>query len=277
LPINPIIVVPVHRPVPTDLETISLRQCSRCFSNKTLALIAPEGLDLAAYQKLIPNAQEVRVEPQCMASVRSYNRMMINSKIYELLSHHSHMLVHEPDAIVLRDELEFWCEQPYDYIGAPWFVGYQSPKPDAPILGVGNFGFSLHRPSTMLEILRQRQRWYGRTELRSDLSRVRRAGEASRLIRVLRGIGQGGTLRGAWTIYEENCDVFWSQLVPKFIKDFRIAPPEVALKFSWEVAPSRCYALCNGHLPFGLHAWARYDLDFVKLLLARRGVQLNQS
>jgi hypothetical protein len=270
---NPIILVPVHKQVPSDLEAISLRQCGRCFARKPLALIAPAELDLSLYQKFVPGARVIRVESKWMNSVRSYNRMMINRNIYESVSHHSHVLIHEPDAIVLRDELDFWCEQPYDYIGAPWFEGYDKPQPDALLLGVGNFGFSLHRPAVMLKILRESQRWYGRAELRRDFSRWR-AGESDRLVRLLWGIGNGGTLRGASRIYEENCDIFWSQLVPRLVRDFRVAPEQVALKFSWEVAPSRCYTLCNGNLPFGLHAWARYDFGFVRPLLERSGVEL---
>lgn len=272
---NPVILIPVHKQLPTDLEVVSLRQCGRCLARKALALLAPAGLDLSSYQGFFPSARVIRVEAKWMNSVRSYNRMMINPMVYRILSHHSHILVHEPDAMVLRDELDFWCEQPYDYIGAPWFEGYVNAKPNAPLLGAGNFGFSLHRPAAMLKILRERQRWYGRAELRRDLSRILHAGEGERLIRVLRGVGKAGTLRGASEIYEENCDVFWCQLVPKLVRNFRVAPAEVAAKFSWEAVPSRCYALCNGKLPFGLHAWARYDFGFLKPLLERSGVELN--
>jgi hypothetical protein len=272
---NPIIVIPIHKQVPSDLEVVSLRQCERCLARRALALLAPAGLDLSAYHKIVPSARVIRVESKWMSSVRSYNRMMIDPMLYRSLSHHSHILVHEPDAIVLRDELDFWCNQPYDYFGAPWFVDYEDAKPDAPLLGVGNFGFSLHRPGVMLKILRESQRWYGRAELRRDLSRILRAGEADRVIRVLRGVGLAGTLRGASKIYEESCDIFWGQLVPRLVKNFRVAPPEVALKFSWEVLPSRCYTLCNGNLPFGLHAWARYDFGFLKPLLERSGVELS--
>lgn len=240
-------------------------------------LLAPVGLDLSPYQALLPGARVIRVGVKWMSSVRAYNRLMISPIIYRILSSYSHVLVHEPDALVLRDELDLWCEEAYDYIGAPWFVGYEDAKPDAPFLGAGNFGFSLHRPAMMLTILRGKQRWYGGAELRGDLSRVLRARESNRLFRILRGIGGAGTLRGASTIYENNCDVFWGQLVPRLVKNFRIAPPEVALKFSWETLPSRCYKLCNGALPFGLHAWARYDFAFLKPLLQRSGVELSHK
>jgi Protein of unknown function (DUF5672) len=271
---NPIVLIPVHKQVPSDLEVVSLRQCGRCLARRALALLAPAGLDLESYQELLPSARVLLVEAKWMNNVRSYNRMMISPIIYRSFSDHSHILIHEPDAMVLRDELDFWCEQPYDHIGAPWFEGYGNPKPDAPLLGVGNFGFSLHRPAVMLRILLERQRLYGRADLRRDLSRILRAGEADRVIRVIPGVEKAGTLRGASRIYEENCDIFWGQLVPKLVRNFRVAPPEVALNFSWEVVPSRCYTLCNGSLPFGLHGWARYDFGFLKPLLERSGVEL---
>jgi hypothetical protein len=273
--VNPTVLVPVHKPIPSDLEIVSLRQCGRCLAQRPLVLLAPTGLDLSSYQAFLPGARVIRVEATWMSSVRAYNRLMISPMIYRILSAHSHVLVHEPDALVLRDELDFWCEQPYDYIGAPWFVGYYNAKPDAPFLGVGNFGFSLHRPAMMLTILGGTQRWYSRAELRKDLSRALRGHEANRLNRILQGARGAGTLRGASAIYEENCDNFWGQLVPRLVKDFRIAPPEVALKFSWETIPSTCYKLCKGDLPFGLHAWARYDFPFLKPLLEESGVELS--
>jgi hypothetical protein len=231
-------------------------------------ILAPAGLDLSAYRALLPHAEVIRVHPKWMSSARAYNQMMINPMIYKLLSSYTHVLVHEPDSLVLRDDLDLWCEKPYDYIGAPWFVGYDDPKPNAPVLGVGNFGFSLHRPAVMLAMLRRKQRWYAEAELREDF-------EANRLSRILRGAGRAGTLRGASAIYESNCDIFWGELVPKLVRDFRVAPPEVAVRFSWETLPRRCYNLCNGDLPFGLHAWARYDFAFLKPLLERSGIELN--
>jgi hypothetical protein len=30
------------------------------------------------------------------------------------------MLILQPDALIIRDELDLWMERPYDYIGSPW-------------------------------------------------------------------------------------------------------------------------------------------------------------
>jgi hypothetical protein len=59
-----------------------------------------------------------------------------------------------------------------------------------------------------------------------------------------------------------HSDLFWADEAIKYYPDFRIAPVEVGLKFAFEVAPRLCFELNNRHLPFGCHAWPRYDREF---------------
>ena len=59
--------------------------------------------------------------------------------------------------------------------------------------------------------------------------------------------------------YDENEDFVFS------ISDsnsFKVAPLEIALKFSFEREVRKCFALNNDELPFGCHAWEKYDLEF---------------
>lgn len=68
--------------------------------------------------------------------------------------------------------------------------------------------------------------------------------------------------------YEGNEDVFFS------ISDneaFHVAPLEVALKFAFEREVERCYQLNNQELPFGCHAWERYNPEFWKPLIEAFG------
>jgi hypothetical protein len=163
-----------------------------------------------------------------MESVSAYNKLMA-------LESFSHMLIHEPDALVLRNELYDWCLAPHDYIGAPWFEGWQDARIDAPIIGVGNSGFSLLRldplrnysPSTKLAA----KKWTG------------------------------------------HCDIFWSFTLPRFEPTFRIAPVMEAVRFAWESQPRRCMAMTGGPLPFGIHAWFKYDLEFLRSYLEDTGVE----
>ncbi len=68
--------------------------------------------------------------------------------------------------------------------------------------------------------------------------------------------------------YEGNEDVFFS------ISDneaFQIAPLEVALKFAFEREVEQCFQLNNQELPFGCHAWERYNPEFWKPLIEAFG------
>jgi hypothetical protein len=47
-----------------------------------------------------------------MASVQAYNKMMISPLVFNALDGYTHMILHEPDAIVIRDEIDYWCNQP---------------------------------------------------------------------------------------------------------------------------------------------------------------------
>lgn len=83
--------------------------------------------------------------------------------------------------------------------------------------------------------------------------------------------------------YSYQEDVFWGLAAPKrldsfsghskllkyiasfFIRnDFNIAPVEIALKFSFETTPKQLYKRNNEQLPFGCHAWEKYDPEFWK-------------
>lgn len=268
------VVVPVHRVEPTPVEVVSLRQCGRVLGRHEIILLAPEGLDLGPYREWLPSSHELRVERHWMASRRAYNRLMIAPIVYDALAGYSHLLVHEPDAIVLRDELHRWCAEPYDYVGAPWFEGRSDATPDAPLDGAGNFGFSLRRVAATRSVLASGRRWYPFTRIAADIVRGLQ-GNGERLARGARTALKAGRLGNAAEFYDGNCDRFWAIIVPSRIPEFRVAPPDVALRFSWETLPRKCHALNGGLLPFGAHAWARYDPDFWLTHLEAAGVDLS--
>jgi Protein of unknown function (DUF5672) len=270
---KPVVVIPVHKSVPTELERISLRQCGRCFTGRDLLLLAPNGLDIARYREVLPVTDAIRVERRWMESIEAYNRLMISSVFFDSLGGYSHLLIHEPDALVLRDELDYWCQQPHDYIGAPWFEGYALADHDAPVIGVGNFGLSLLRLDAIRDVLSSRKRWYPLKMIIKDLIGGA-SGDPTRFVRGVRGSGAAGRLSRAWRLYEGHCDIFWGRVVPQLVPTFRVAPVADAVRFAWEVLPERCYTMCNGVLPFGLHAWANYNYSFLAPLLSANGVDL---
>ncbi|WP_071467248.1 DUF5672 family protein [Polynucleobacter asymbioticus] len=234
--LNPLVLVPIHKSESTELESISLRRCGEIFKNRDVAILSPDNISLDAYRQFFPTHKRLSIDPFWMSSIRSYNKLMCSPFIWLSLEGYSHVLIHEPDAFVLSDELDLWCNKNIDYIGSPWLEGWHQAKDDANIIGVGNFGFSLHRLDFYREFF--------------------------------------STPHGnRWFNYQGNCDLFWCLEVPKYFK-INIASFEEALKFAWEAAPKRCLELSGNAMPFGLHAWNRYDQNFIISFLKENGITL---
>src|SRR5262249_11200323 len=89
-------------------------------------------------------------------------------------------------------------------------------------------------------------------------------------------LGSAGRLRGAYKLFGGSCDQFWSCVVPNVDKTFRIPTACIAVRFAWEVLPSRCMEMCGGSLPFGIHAWFKYDFGFLTPHLLSAGIDLHE-
>lgn len=260
--LNPVVAVPVHRPHPTPDECFGLQRCGQVLANHPIRIVHPLGLNLDAYKDLLPTAIPLPVPPGWMSSIRAYNRMMINPAFYHKFIPFSHILVHEPDALVISDQLLYWCRQPFDFIGAPWFEGFDRATPDAPIIGVGNSGFSLINIVAMLDFLNSKQRWISRRFIVNDiLSKIflRRSRYSLRFL--LDTLGSSGKLAGAHKYVDDQCDLFLAAHAPSSL--LRIADHAAALRFAWEVNPDKCFQLSGYTQPFGIHAWARYRRTFI--------------
>jgi hypothetical protein len=158
--------------------------------------------------------------------------------------------------------------QGYDYLAAPWFKGF-SEDHTAGLWRVGNGGLSLRKVSSALRILSEQipvwaiyPRWghYAWKPLLESWE--------SGFYRKYAVLHDMICKRALHPVEEElskfpyNEDVFWAIEAPKFDADFRVAPAEEALGFAFEVAPRWCLEYTNGNMPFGCHAWSRYDREF---------------
>jgi hypothetical protein len=66
-----------------------------------------------------------------------------------------------------------------------------------------------------------------------------------------------------------NEDIFWGAFARLFSDSFKIPSCEEALKFSVEVNPRRCFKILGEKLPFGCHAWAKWDREFWEKFLQK--------
>lgn len=148
-----VILIIIHKPSPSAYERISLTQCARVFEKRKLVFICPQGLNVDEYRTLCPTATFDFIDPRWQKDYGMFNRLKILPFLYERYSTWDYVLFYEPDAFVFRDELDEWCAKEYDYLGAPWFTGFNSKEGEGEFMGVGNGGLSLRKVKTHLKVL----------------------------------------------------------------------------------------------------------------------------
>lgn len=67
---------------------------------------------------------------------------------------------------------------------------------------------------------------------------------------------------------EINEDVFWASCDSE---QFQVAPIDVALQFAFEKDVYQCYQMNHNRLPFGCHAWEKYNFEFWKSIIEMNG------
>ena len=156
-------------------------------------------------------------------SRESYSRLLLSKSFYETFRDYEYILIYQLDSLVFSDQLLEWCKKGYDYIGAPWYKeGTSRPMEWAP-----------------------------------DNECVGNGGFS------LRKVESHLKVLDAYNAdYMHNEDIFWSFIAKQFCFDFKVAPPDVAVSFSFETGPRFCFKKNNQKLPFGCHGWAKDDRKF---------------
>lgn len=244
-----VVLVPIYKAELDALEDYSLRHSLSGLNTRNIVFIGPEGLDRSRYSELYPDIPFMGFDDSSFSSIPGYNRLLMSSEFYQRFAENEFMLILQTDAIVLRDELDYWCAQPFDYVGAPWpdgvelfvnldkFVGDKGRRVRAM---VGNGGFSLRRIRKCISLLK---------EFPEALDYFTRSGSSE--------------------------DLFFSFMGP-LSSDF-VMPNEItASLFSLELKPSLYFAVNGNRPPMGGHAWWKYEPAFWQALLPGPTPSVNQ-
>lgn len=222
------VVIPIYKPDLTDSEIKSFKQCLLVLANHPLILIGPNGLDTSLYESLAGrNLQYIPFSKKYFTSVMGYSELLLNKKFYCQFEAYKYILIYQLDAWIFKDDLSYWCQQNYDYIGAPWIISYnllsKNPLHINNLLNnkVGNGGLTLRK-------IKPHMQWAWWVSL-------------------------------LFKLHAQNEDVLWSLAVP-----FKKPDLFKALHFAFELNPKKCYERIGNHLPFGCHAWQKYEPEFWK-------------
>lgn len=251
------VVIPVYKEKLSASENISLNRCEIILKDYKKILVAPNKLNLDEYFQVSDKLEIIRFDQEYFNGIQGYNNLMLSPLFYESFRNYKYILIHQLDVFIFRDELNYWCNQNYDYIGAPWFkdslkifikivrrLSLSSALKLLPLNNInyrsGNGGLSLRNVRSSLECLSLQKH-----------------------------------LVDSWQSINE--DIFWSFFSRIDNVKFNIPDFKTALKFAIEKNPKEAFELNNLTLPFGVHAWEKWDRAFWKPFIEQFGYSIKNS
>jgi hypothetical protein len=276
-----VILVLVHKPTMTPDEALSFEQCLSILGAHDIVLVCPSGMEVSAYRKFSTWINFYKIDPWWQNTYDNFNRLKISPLLYWKFRRYDYILFYELDAFVFRDELDMWCQAGYDYIGAPWFHGFNTSSNESLFLGVGNGGFSLRRTRAALRVLRSF------SYIRKPRELLRRPVDFPKvspdvlarqppipkwrfgylMAAAARNLAFGNNTFYLLNDFSGHEDLFWGLIAPKNFSWFKVAPVDEARRFSFECNPRKLFELNENQLPFGCHAWQKYDPEFWALYI----------
>ena len=237
-------------------EEISLRHLTHYLGKYDKYLIVPEELEIH-----IPDFDLARFDAQYFGSAAANTRLMLSPLFYERFQNYEYILIYHLDALVFSDQLEYWCDAGYDYIGPPWFPADDMPWVSEP--GVGNGGFCLRKIESCLKVLNS-----SNYRLDPDVywQRIKKKPLWQQIVRYpqkyKKKVHYFNNIRREIDEFDNNEDLFWWNRAAHYYPEFKFAPIDVAMRFAFEGEPRQCFEQIGNQLPFGCHAWPRYDREF---------------
>lgn len=260
-----IVIIPLYRNYLEEYERISLDINLRFLKRFDIFFVSPKKLqsDEKFREILLDHSIEaVYFNDKYFHGHSGYNKLLMNIVFYKRFVSYDYMLICQLDALIISDKLNFWLSQGYDYIGGPWINKKQKTfYPDS----VGNGGLSLRKVSKFNEVLDSNSLYFNNNKYYSVSTRV--GLKNLLLFHLVKRIEKSDlkfVTKKFLYLFQGNEDYFWSFFAQFFVKEFYLPSPQKALQFSFEESPLQCYLMNNKLLPFGCHAWEKYDLEFWK-------------
>lgn len=247
----------------TEDEEISFRHLEHYLGRYDKFLVVPQSLSIER-----PGFHLQRFSDSYFGSAIANARLMLSPAFYEAFKAYRYVLIYQLDALVFSDRLMEWCAMDWDYVGAPWLQCADSPWVGAP--RVGNGGFSLRKVSSFLRVLSSDAYWvdpevYWQRIVAGRSWYVRSVNLPRKWYKQIKRFNNVKRELGSWHLRPDgtkNEDHFWADEAVRYDFQFKVAPFNVGLDFAFEVVPRQCFELNQHRLPFGCHAWPRYDRSF---------------
>lgn len=265
------VTIPVYQDKISAYEQIAMDQCFKVLGDYDIIFIVPVRLQFFIAQHpycVSGKATYITFDNDFFTDIPAYNKLMKSTVFYKSFFAYEFLLIYQLDAFVFRDELMAWCDLGYDNIGAPFFDGHDYATADSRIVGQGNGGFCLRNVMACYLVVTKIRKLNYHKEYTDNI----RPG----LRKIYRYFKHNWVYNYSRFPFQPiiNEDRFWADVIPAKFKDFKVPEPTVSVAFSFEVNPGVLYEINNRKLPFGCHAWWRYDLDFWKPFIRTYGYDI---
>jgi len=224
-----IVLIPYYTNELTQFERYSLEKALKTFSKYPISFVSPEGFTVCDEYQNVPVQ---RFDKRYFNGLRGYNQLLLSDLFYKRFLDHTYILIYQLDALVFKDELEYWCSLNYDYYGAPWNKGWKRSYFNFYGLlttSVGNGGFCLRKTEVFYKMTRK--------------------------IKMI----------AKYILFGE--DIFWCTYGRLLNPSLKIIDRKLAVRFAFESQPADLFSQNGNELPFGCHAFEKNDLPFWRRII----------
>jgi hypothetical protein len=258
-----VVVVPIYKRYLSPDDHVSIQSFLKHLKGYDFHAVVPEHL-LNGVEGLPDSFQYTPFPDRYFRNIDSYSRLLLSKEFYAAFQMYDYILIGQTDALVLSSDLQAWCEKGWDYIGAPWAKNFKTHS-GIEFEGVGNGGFSLRNVASSIRVLNTKvspfvdysldpkPRWWHWRRIKKVMIFI------NWFRHFLPKIPLEKYLKKHYYGAE---DIFWGKYAKHFDPLISVATIDEALLFSFEADPAGSYEKTGHILPFGCHAWARYDRNF---------------
>lgn len=267
-----VVLVPTHLERLDEALAVTLLHNALQLKAYKLEVILPEACDPSWYQSFFDEhgiRGSVRLVPsKYFGSTTAVNRMGTDPDFYRYYLEFEYILICHLDAWVYRDNLIYWMDLGYDFIGAPLFLPQNGKAPFMRRMAPFgcNGGLSLRRVASCIRVLETFspgiEPWRF-TQALLFLARNRQWGFVAILFRLMLMLLQDWrSTREKYNIYE---DVFLTVIVPLCGNLISIPSAKTAVRFACEVNyPLLQKEILGLEPPLGIHGYDKYvEADYL--------------
>lgn len=233
------IIIPVYKSL-DEVEQQVLHQLIGMTTGFDKIFVAPKNF---AFDKSFNDFKSFAVEYfpiHYFQGIEGYNKLMLSEEFYSRFLAYEYILIHQTDAYLFKDELAYWCQKGYSYIGAPWYAPEQTWIDKLKIEIKTRFMRFHYADEHLTDIRHQNKVGNGGLSLRhinsflKVLQRVR-----PELIDKYKNN----------TLYVYHEDAFWGFEAPKILKEYKVPTLKESMRFSLELNAEKASKIIGG-LPF---------------------------